>query len=157
MNDPYFKLKPISPTPEDELCKCSSFSEMYIAFKLDSNPLYCLECNGEIAPEKIGFSSDLAEQIASWNSTYGSLYLLWLDSGEYENWAKERMLDPNGQVNQIGFDLVKELSGFGSTYYLWFRESYEVENPTKCPICSQKLSEKEGCKFLVCEHCKIII
>jgi predicted nucleic acid-binding Zn ribbon protein len=157
MNDPYFKLKPIIPTPEDELCKCSSLNEIYVAFKLGSNPLHCLKCNREIAPEKVGFQDKLSEEIASWNSTYGSLYMLWLDSGEYESWAKERILDQNGQVNQIGFELVKELSKFVKTYYLWFRESYEDESPSNCPICSQELKEKEECNFLVCEHCKIII
>ena len=57
---------------------------------LGENPLYCVACNGEVAPERIGFDERLAEDIACWLSLHRSLYQLWLDSGEYENWAEKK-------------------------------------------------------------------
>lgn len=156
MKDPYFKLKPLPPTPEEEMCNCENLSEIYLAYKLGNNPLHCLECNGEIPPENLGFHEKFAEQIASWNTTFGSLYLLWLDSGEYEDWAKEKMLDANGQVNKDGLNIVQELSKLSKTYYLWFRESYEDPSPSKCPICNRELKTKNNCSFLFCEQCLIL-
>ena len=34
MNDPYFKLRPVPPTPEDELCACEEILEIYLCYKL---------------------------------------------------------------------------------------------------------------------------
>jgi hypothetical protein len=60
MDDPYFKLKPFPPTPEDELCRCASIKEINLAYKLGNNPLNCLKCNGEIPPERIALNPDVA-------------------------------------------------------------------------------------------------
>lgn len=156
MGDPYFKLRPEMPTPEDELCKCEQISQLYLAHKLGSNPVYCLLCNGEILPDKLAFDEHLAEAIASWNSVYGSLYRLWLDSSEYEEWARDRLLDPKGQVNSRGMQLARQLSTIAKTYYLWFCESDDTA-PKTCPICEGQLVEKQGRKFLACESCLLII
>jgi len=156
MKDPYFKLRPGIPTPDDELCKCEEVSELYLAYKLGNNPVHCLRCNGEVLPEKLAFEERLAEAIASWNSVYGSLYQLWLDSGEYEEWARDRLLDPKGEVNSRGMEIVKELSALFRTYYLWFDEAGEATQTT-CPICDRELVRKEGSRFLACESCLLII
>jgi hypothetical protein len=156
MNDPYYKLRPEHPTPDDELCTCEKISEIYIAHKLGSNPIHCLNCNGEILPEKLSYSNHVAEEIASWNSVYGSLYRLWLDSGEYEKWAYERLLAPGGQVNKSGLELAKQLSSIVKTYYLWFHDN-EEPTPQICPVCGCKLMEKEGCRYSRCDNCLIII
>lgn len=153
-DDPYFKLKPEQPTPQDELCRCSTPSEVYIAHKLSSNPIHCLVCNGEIPPEKLGFGATIAEQIANWNNLYGGLYALWLDSGEYEEWAKARLLDQSGQINKMGFDLVETLRPL-KAYYLWFYAS-EESRPSKCPLCKGKLVST-GQRYLACDHCKIVV
>ena len=155
MDDPYFKLRPELPTPEDELCRCAQVSQLYLAYKLGSNPVHCLRCNGEVLPGKLAFGKDLAEAIASWNSVYGSLYRLWLVSGEYEEWARDRLLDPKGEVNLHGMEVAKQLSSLAKTYYLWFNESNT--RPKACPICAGELTDKQGCKFFACERCLLII
>ena len=105
MNNPYFKLRPQPPTPEAELCACEEISEIYLCNKLGRNPVYCLQCNGGVLPDKPAYGERLAEAIASWNSVSGSLVLLWLDSGEYELWARDRLLDSKGQVNTWGMEI----------------------------------------------------
>jgi predicted nucleic acid-binding Zn ribbon protein len=81
---------------------------------------------------------------------------LWLNSGEYEDWAKDRLLDRDGQVNRHGFEIVERLSHIAKTYYLWFRDSLDDEQPSQCPLCGAPLESIEGCIFLLCEHCRIL-
>jgi hypothetical protein len=156
MKDPYLKLRPEMPTPDDEICHCEELQEIYLAHKLGNNPVHCLRCNGEIPPEKLALSEKLINSIASWNSVYGSLYALWLDSGEYEDWARDRLLEIKGQVNTDGLNLVKQLDSVAITYYLWF---YENNNdvPNSCPFCGNALEQIGGSDFLKCRSCKIII
>jgi len=156
MSDPYFKLRPEPPTPEDELCDCANITEIYLAHKLGGNPVHCLRCNGEVLPDRLGFSEEIAEAIASWNSVYGALYQLWLDSGEYEVYSRDRLLEPYGQVNSNGIELARKLGSFAKAYYLWFYESCDTA-PEKCPLCGSDLTVKEGCKFKLCEPCFIIV
>jgi hypothetical protein len=155
MNDPYYKLRPEHPTPDDELCTCEKISDIYIAHKLGSNPIHCLNCDGEILPDKLAYDSHVAEEIASWNSVYGSLYRLWLDSGEYEQWARERLLDPGGQVTAQGLALAKRLGGIAKTYYYWFHDRDDILQQI-CPMCGKELTEKVKSRYLVCNSCLIL-
>ena len=123
---------------------------------LGCNPVHCLGCNGEVLPDKLACGERLAEAIASWNSVYGSLYLLWLDSGEYEEWARDRLLDPKGQANSRGLDLVRQLDQVAKTYYLWFYESAET-SPSVCPLCGGEFIKKAPCRYLICEPCRLIV
>jgi hypothetical protein len=148
MKDPYFKLRPSIPTPDEELCKCEEVSELYLACKLGTNPVYCLRCNGEVLPDKLAFEEPLAEEIASWNSVYGSLYQLWLDSGEYEEWGRDRLLDPKGEVNARGMEIVKELSTRVRTYYFWFDGEQEVSHLDGLLPKAFFLSQLTDCVFL---------
>jgi hypothetical protein len=125
---------------------------------LTENPLQCLACRGEVAPERIGFEEQLADAIAHWRGLHRSLYLLWLDSGEYESWARDRLLDRNGRVNMLGREIVVELNQFVRAYYYWFSDAeVDVQNsPSICPCCGDSLESSEGRRFLKCDHCSII-
>lgn len=107
---------------------------------LGDNPLCCVKCNGEIAPERIGFDAKLADEIAAWRSVHRSLYCLWLDSGEYEEWAKRQLLDPAGRVNCLGRELASELNEWLRTYFWWFHDT-DDDDATHCPICGDELTE----------------
>jgi hypothetical protein len=117
--DPYWKLRPAPPTPDEEICHCAPCKQLMLRDSLGDNPLYCVACNGEVAPERIGFDDRLAEDIARWRSVHGALFLLWLDSGEYETWAVERLRDPNGSVNVEGRNIVRRLNEYVRAYYWW--------------------------------------
>ena len=155
MNDPYSKLRPMPPTPDDELCHCVAVSELYIAYKIGTNPIYCLTCNCEVPPERLKFEEQLAESIAFWNSIYGALYQLWLGSGSYEEWSRERLLDPKGEANLDGLRLARKLSSIARTYYLWFSESND-QGETACPVCGREMAEKPPGRFKACEKCMVL-
>jgi hypothetical protein len=126
---------------------------------LSANPIYCVVCNGEVFPERIGFDWRLAEDVARWRSVYRSLYSLWLDSGEYETWAAEKLSDPNGQVNVAGRRVVEALNQFIRAYCWWFentdRDDYVPA--IRCPICGKSLAEVEGREYRKCESCSLMV
>src|SRR5437016_912629 len=46
-SDPYFKLKPLPPTPDDEICSCPDDPPIKLMSTalLEDNPIHCLRCN----------------------------------------------------------------------------------------------------------------
>lgn len=126
---------------------------------LSDNPLYCVACNGQVAPERIGFDDRLAEGIAYWRSLHRSLYLLWLDSGEYEDWAADKLRDPNASVNVTGRSIVQRLNQFVRSYYWWFHDASvdDYVPPERCPICSDHLEQCGDRDFQQCDNCSIVI
>ena len=157
--DPYWKLRPEAPTPPDELCGCESISTVVLCDTLGSNPLRCFDCSGEILPERVGYSADTAESIANWRSLHSSLYRLWLSSGEYENWARVQLLDPNGEMNRLGYDIVAELNSLPSigAYYWYFVDTDAESEPTACPKCSAPLRPLPNGNRGTCDSCRIIL
>ena len=154
--DPYWKLRPPPPTPDDELCGCAD-SPIVLAAHHSSNPLLCMVCNLEVPPERIGFSEALSERLAFWQSFHDCFYLLWLDSGEYESWAKAQLENPTSPVNQRGLELVSELGEFRPAYYWWFQDTAaEGFQPLNCcPVCGGELAMRH--KQLVCASCSVMV
>lgn len=155
--EPYWKLRPPSATPGDELCTCADRPPIVLQSHLSPNPVACLRCNGEVPPERVGFSGELAERVASWRNLHDALFALWLDSAEYESWACARLEDPNGRVTVRGLEVVRELNGCHRTYYWWFQNaSADDFVPTsQCPRCSAALVASFD--RLVCEACSIVV
>jgi Zn-ribbon-containing, possibly nucleic-acid-binding protein (DUF2310) len=155
--DPYWKLRPPAATPEDELCKCTDRPPIVLQDHLSSNPIACIRCNGEVPPERIGFSANVADQIAHWKNVYGALMALWLDSGDYESWACAQLEDPNGQVNVCGLDVAQKLNSHRRAYYWWFQNATAdgFVPVSRCPRCSADLVERFG--RLVYEACSILV
>jgi hypothetical protein len=159
-SDPYWKLRPGRPTPDDELCKCESIDAIVLCDKLGNNPLYCYECKGEVAPERIGFGAEIAEEIARWLFVYRGLHLLSLDSREYEQWALARLCDPQGTVHVSGRAVVSRLNDFVRAYYWWsaFNDPLSDELPLReCPVCSGKLLETVHRGRHKCDNCRIVV
>lgn len=157
--DPYWKLRPVPPTPEGEVCHCTTLEAVILQTCFGENPLYCVVCRGEVFPERIGFDGQLAEDIASWRSISHSLHLLRLDSGEYERWAADRLADPDGQVNVVGLGLVQRLNAYVRTYYSWFQDTKAAnyESFGNCPRCGCSLAERRGCDYAKCEPCSVLV
>ena len=158
-NNPYWKLRPFPPTPAEDICHCADCRRVMLCDTLTENPLQCFDCRGEVAPERIGFDELLADGIAHWRGVHRSLYLLWLDSDEYETWASERLVDPNGRVNVLGREIVSGLNQFVRAYLSWFHDS-ELDNsptPTTCPICELEMEPVEGCSYFKCESCSVLM
>jgi hypothetical protein len=157
--DPYWRLRPAGPTPDDEICRCPPGAAVVLRDVLTDNPLGCAACNGEVPPERLGFDARFAEEIAHWLSVYDSLYRLWLDSGEYEAWAAARLSDPHGQVNRTGREIVARLNDRVPAFYWWFvdTEAADAEPPVPCPVCSGPLGEYAGRNLRVCAACRILV
>ena len=155
--DPYWKLRPKSATPDEELCDCVDRPPIVLQCHFSSNPIVCLRCNGEVRPERIGFSAGLAERIAFWKNVHDALYTLWLDSSDYESWAIAQLEDPNGQVNVEGLEVVRDLNKHRRTYYWWFQQIPldDFVPLVQCPRCSANLVERFDRH--VCEACSIAI
>jgi predicted nucleic acid-binding Zn ribbon protein len=153
MNDPYFKLKPRGPTPADECCRCTQLSTVYLAHVLSENPIHCGECRGEVAPEKFGFDDRTTESIADWNTTFGAVYSLWLNSGAYEAWAESELRSRDSAINRDGLAVREALSRYVPTSYLWF---WNGSRPISCPSCGSEDLSEQG-QLLVCPQCSVSV
>ncbi len=153
----YWKLRPPLPTPADELCSCAGSPPVMLQPHLSPNPLSCFACNFEVPPERIGFSEALAEELACWQSFHDCFYRLWLDSGEFESWAKAQLSDPCSPVNKRGLELVSKLSSFRPAYYWWFQDTGADDflPLSRCPTCSGELSKQN--RRNTCEQCSIVV
>jgi hypothetical protein len=129
--DAYKKLRPWT---DIESCDCPRVEGLLLVDLLTDNPLHCSACRKEVDPARIALSEDETESVARWFSAASALYRLWLHSGEYESYAKERLTDPNGQINQHGLQLARSLSSRIPTR-LWFFHDTDDGEPTSCPIC----------------------
>ena len=155
--EPYWKLKPILPTPADELCVCEERPAIILCWVISDNPIRCVNCNNEVTPERLELPVESVEDIASWAQIYGSFYNLWLDSQEYEDFARAELSNPRSPVNERGYLLREKLSAVAPCYYWWFQDASEesFEPLENCPRCGLRLTENFG--RLVCEKCKILV
>jgi hypothetical protein len=131
----YDKLR---PRTQIEACGCPSVEALVLVDLLTDNPLHCQRCRNEVDPERLKLTVEETEAVARWFSVASALYRLWLDSGEYEAYAKDRLLDPNGSVNRVGLAVARALSAKISTR-LWFFHDEADGVPTHCPVCRQPL------------------
>jgi predicted nucleic acid-binding Zn ribbon protein len=149
----YDKLRPWT---EIEKCDCEKITSIVLVDIMTDNPIHCFNCKNEIDPEVLKLDDKLVDDIASWFSLFQSLYNLWLSSGEYEQYAKEKLKDSYSQVNIEGMYVAKKLSAHFPSYYWWFYDTDDGE-PSHCPNCSQKLDL--GVKYGTgkCEACNVVV
>ena len=149
----YARLRPFT---DIESCECEEVTGLLLVYLFTDNPINCFKCRKEIDPERLSLSGEMSDRIARCFNVYGSLYNLWLDSGEYESYAKERLLDKKGEVNIHGMRLAKEMSENWPTYYWWFYDTDDGE-PTACPSCQGELNEDVNFGIGKCLKCKIVV
>jgi len=156
---PIEKLKPMPPTPEEEMCHCKRKGPILLRSALGPFPFYCMECNGEIPIEELQIDDCLAEEVAQWLAVHDSLFYLWLDSDEYEAWAKERLLDVKGKVNVEGLRIAREFDKQRETFF-WFFQDTDDESyvaPKECPFCKKTLKQYGSKNFQICSSCKVAV
>ncbi len=151
--DCYEKLRPFT---EYETCNCPEIHGLILVFDLSPSPISCSNCRRIVDPERLGLTCEIVDSVARWQAAFGGLYQLWLDSGEYERWAKERMLDPQGQVNVDGILLANQLARFRPAQYWWFHDT-DDELPLKCPRCQGELQPSAKYGNVQCGPCGILI
>lgn len=151
--DAYSKLRPQN---DIERCDCASISGLVLVYLFSRNPIHCATCRKEIDPERLGLTSGEVDEIASCFGVYEALYRLWLDSREYEDYAKTKLIDPAGQVNRDGLAIAQKLSQKWPTHYWWFHDTDDGE-PTQCPSCSATLDTKIRWGAGKCDHCRVLL
>ena len=155
--DPYEALRPEAATPQDELCTCEGRPPIVLQDHLSPNPISCLKCNLEIPPERLGITSELARGIAYWRNLQRAFDMLWLDSRDYEDWARPQLEDPNGRIAVMGLKLVDALNNYVRAYYWWFEDASvdDFVPLSQCPRCGGSLDQQFVC--FVCEKCSIVV
>lgn len=149
--DAYEKLRPWT---QIEACRCDTVEGLFLVDLLTDNPLHCSNCRREVDPERLQLSVEETEAVAHWFAAASALYRLWLDSGEYEEYAKARLLDPAGQVNRDGLQVAHLLSLRIPTR-LWFFHDTDDGELTKCPLCGEPLAQNVKWGTGQCDQCRI--
>ncbi|MCA9210093.1 MAG: DUF2310 family Zn-ribbon-containing protein [Planctomycetales bacterium] len=144
----------LRPPAAQEQCECESLEQIVMVNLLTDNPLHCIKCRKEISPERLPLTSDEIREIAGWNSIANALYKLWLDSTEYEAFAKEKLLDPNGHVNQRGILAARSISSKIPTWFWFFRDA-DDRMPDRCPLCGVTLDADVQWAERRCTKCMV--
>ena len=151
--DKYSRLRPFV---ESELCACDTITELLLIDLFTANPLHCMVCQHEVALSRLNLSVSLIDEVANWRNVLTSLHRLWLDSGDYEAWAKAQLLDKDGQVNKMGLALAKRLAARYPTWYWWFHDADDGERDS-CPNCAGPLDPEVRHGTGKCESCRVVI
>ncbi len=80
-----------------------------------------MQCKNPVSLEDANVSNELADAINKWRQLYSSLFTLWRDSVEYQEWAKQQLLDEIGSINLEGLKLAQQ-------YNVMTITSYEASN-----------------------------
>lgn len=165
------QLSPPSPallashTGRQDVCRCSDHPATLLQSTLEWPPLACARCNLGMRPESHIVDSHLLGELRAWQSVHDALYLLWLDSAEYEPWARDRLLDPHGEVNVLGLKLAARLGASSPCFLWWFCDDSTTVRPesAQCPRCRGSLEtafsgeRPSGGSLLVCHACSIAL
>jgi hypothetical protein len=162
VEDPYLRLRPMPPTPTDELCSCPGCPPMLLMWAIGPNPMHCLHCNGEIEPAALPLPVDLVDPVAHWAMLDGAIEHLELDSGPYEQWAQRELLDLKSPVNIEGLALRRKLDGIRRCYFVLFQlmdGSGTFVVPPACPQCGGAFQGFKNDRFtrLLCEACGLAL
>jgi hypothetical protein len=157
IRDPYQKLRPASATPDAELCACPQLSALVLQPHLTSNPISCVGCGLEVSPERVELSAELADQIGRWRAFHDAFYALWLDSGEFESWAREQLEDLGTPVNARGIEVARNINRVRRCYYWLFQDTgaNSFAPFARCPSCNGKLTALS--RWQACEGCAIVV
>ncbi len=159
-DDRYAMLRPPGPTPANEICSCSGTPAVKLMSVLGHNPVACVACNLEVAPERLELPPKLVEAIAHWRSVQDALYRLWLDSGAYQEWAAGELRAIASPANRLGRAVQGQLNRLRRCYYWYFQDESAADFApiSKCPSCGGEMQPYEGGVIpqRACEECSIL-
>jgi predicted nucleic acid-binding Zn ribbon protein len=128
---------------------------------LGPNPIHCLRCNLEVRPERLALTARETDDVAHWRLTYDAIDALELASGEYEQWARERLLDLNSPPNVEGRKVAAMLNEKERCYF-WIWQPQADDGwipPSACPYCGEALAGYDEGIFpqLLCERDSVVV
>ena len=158
----YSKLRPPNPISKKEICSCKKQSALKLMGSIVFyNPIHCVDCNLEVKPESLELNQKVIDEIVNWSRLYGAIYMLWLDSGSYEKWAKKELITIKSYINQLGLAANKSLNKLYKSYYSYFQDfsDNKFKSLQYCPNCHRKISAIANNKFKqkYCNKCNIIM
>ncbi len=93
--------------------------------------------------------------------TYGAIDALELQSGDYEQWARAELMNPDSPPNREALKLARRLSELVPTYFwFWQPESDDGwQPPSSCPVCGGALLSHTSGLFpqLLCHRDRIVV
>ena len=151
--DAYERLRPIA---NDSPCDCATVEQLLLVDILSPNPVRCFQCKGYVDPEGLKLSERQVDSVVSWKRVFGALYRLWLDSGEYETWAKQQLLRSDGRVNVLGMAARAALAETRPTFYWWF---HDTDDPAvvSCPWCGGAVVSAARHGTNQCNSCCVVV
>ena len=158
---PYARLRPPAPTPPAEHCVCPGEPPIKLMQALSYNPLHCMRCHGEVAPDRLALPADVVDAVADWRAVYDALDRLWLDSGLYEFWAARELATLTSPVNETGLALRAELDARVRRCYYWLFGDFPPDHAggiIRCPQCNEEMMPYMGSRVpqRVCERCSLV-
>jgi len=163
VEDIYYRLRELGPTPEDEVCSCLPGSPIMLMSVLGRNPMHCLDCNLEVEPGTLPLPEGMVDGVAHWSWVAGAIHDLELDSGPYEQWAQTELSNLGSPINREGLVLRSQLDPVRRCYYTLFQPLAEIgfAVPEACPICEGAFTVYTPARFpfprLICEGCSLVL
>jgi len=151
----YAKLKAPTPTPATELCACTKKPPIKLIVGPGFNPIRCVTCDREVAPESLKLTPEQAEAVALWNGSAEGIYRLWLAAGEYQNWAERQLVELGSPINVEGRSLADDLNPVRRCYYSVLTGD---EPLAQCPRCGGDVAAVDGASTpqATCNDCSLI-
>lgn len=145
-------------SPNHDRCVCPDAPPLLLRSDLGPHPVACARCNHDVSPEALALSAELTDALASWRRFHDCFYLLWLDSAEFEGWARDQLATPSSPVNTRGLALRARLDAVRRTYFWWFQDAGAPDHrpATACPNCAAALVE-QGLFGRICDGCSILV
>ena len=142
---------------QDNICRCSRNEPALLRGSLPISPLNCMQCRKPILLSDAIISKELEQATFKWAKTYNSLFILWSDTMEYQEWAKQKLLDEIGSINLEGLELAQQYNAVRKTYYWMFQDSSDKDymQPQHCPFCGASMVPILKNDFKVCHDCGV--
>jgi hypothetical protein len=151
MEPAYNKLRPLT---EIESCECETVNGILLVDSFSDNPINCDFCGKEVDPERIHLTAKETDAVVDWFAQEQALFGLWMNSCEYEDYAKSKLLDMSGDVNRNGLAAAELLSKRIPTR-VWLFHDAEDGELTSCPVCGEPLDLDVKWGTGSCRMCRI--
>ena len=117
-----------------------------------------MDCNLEVAPERVPVPEALVDAVADWCSVHGAIGLLELDSGAYETWAPAQLLDLARSSAKASTSSGASIRPDAATTGQPQADERFTPSAT-CPVCGGPLTSYDRGIFpqRVCETCSVVL
>jgi len=142
---------------QDNICRCSRDKPTLLHGSLPVSPLNCMQCKKPVILNNEITSNELEHATFKWAKTYNALFILWSDTIEYREWAKQKLLDEIGSINLEGLELAQKYNTVRKTYYWMFQDNSDKDyiQPKHCPFCGSSMVPILENDFKVCHGCRV--